>query len=69
MTGLYRRMKKSSKRLALSTQTIRTLQNDELATAVGGSFSPGPSARTETVVLPTGTSIISVSTSVISKSH
>lgn len=67
-------MKKSSKRLALTTQTIRSLQNDELATVAGGSLGgSGPSVISQS----TGTSVISVSggtsvisgPSVISKSH
>jgi len=52
-------MKKTTKRLAVSTQTIRSLQTDELSQVQGGSLTVGT-----TVIRSTGTSIIAPSTSV-----
>ncbi|HEY5934445.1 MAG TPA: hypothetical protein VIU61_07420 [Kofleriaceae bacterium] len=46
-------MKNSSKRLGLSTQTIRVLSSDDLQSVVGGTYS-GTS-----VIQPSGTSVIS----------
>jgi hypothetical protein len=46
-------MKKSSKRLDLSTQTIRVLSSDDLQSVVGGTQS-GTS-----VIQPSGTSVLS----------
>ena len=57
-------MKKPTKRLALATQTIRLLQNEDLQSVVGGTVSSGPS-----VISQSGPSVISLSgPSVISPS-
>lgn len=64
-------MKKTTKRLALTTQTIRALQTDELSHVQGGSLTSGGTS----IIRPTGTSIINPSTivqtgtSIISVSH
>jgi len=55
-------MKKVSKRLALNTQTVRVLQNDDLAGVAGGTQS-----GTSVISASGGTSVIS-NTSVISAS-
>ncbi len=59
-------MKKSTKRLALSTQTIRALQADDLARVAGGSVTISQSGGTS-VISQSGTSVMT--TSVISKGH
>ncbi len=61
-------MKKPTKRLALSTQTIRLLQTDQLEQVAGGSLSSGTSiiSRGGGTTVQTGTSIISSGTSIIS---
>jgi hypothetical protein len=57
-------MKKPTKKLSLTTETIRNLQSDELTQVVGGSMS-----GTSVISVSSGTSVISVSsgTSVISR--
>lgn len=66
-------MKKSTKRLALTTQTIRTLQNDELGAVVGGTIgTSGPSVISQSgtsVISQSGTSVMTSGTSVISRGH
>ncbi len=67
-------MKKSTKRLALTTQTIRTLQNDELGAVVGGSIGGSGTSVISvsggtSVISQSGTSVMTPGTSVISKSH
>ena len=50
-------MKKPSKKLSLSTQTIRNLQDTDLQHVVGGSVVSG----TSVISVSSGTSVISVS--------
>jgi hypothetical protein len=59
-------MKKPTKKLSLTTETIRNLQSDELTQVVGGSLASG---GTSVISVSSGTSVISVSsgTSVISR--
>jgi hypothetical protein len=58
-------MKKPTKKLSLTTQTIRNLQSDELSRVVGGSVISG----TSVISVSSGTSVISIGggTSVISR--
>ena len=49
-------MKNSSKRLGLSTQTLRVLSSDDLQNVVGGTL--GGTSGTS-VIQPSGTSVIS----------
>jgi hypothetical protein len=55
-------MKKSTKRLSLTTETIRTLQADELAQVQGGSITSGTSVIS--VSGTSGTTIINPGTTV-----
>jgi hypothetical protein len=55
-------MKKPTKRLALATQTIRVLQNDDLQSVVGGSTASGTSVISQSgpsVISQSGTSVMS----------
>ena len=56
-------MKKPTKKLSLTTETIRNLQSDELTRVVGGSVIFGASV----ISVSSGTSVISSGTSVISR--
>ena len=55
-------MKKSTKRLSLTTETIRTLQADDLAQVHGGSMGSG----TSVISVSSGTSVINPGTTVMS---